>query len=40
MSNDGPKTAAVIYNPIKVDLPALREVVASEAASAGWGETV
>jgi diacylglycerol kinase family enzyme len=40
MSSNRLKTAAVIYNPIKVDLDALREVVASEAGTAGWGETV
>ncbi len=33
------KIAAVIYNPIKVDLDALREAVTEEAAAAGWGET-
>lgn len=33
------KIAAVIYNPIKVDLDALRESVTTEAAAAGWGET-
>lgn len=33
------KIAAVIYNPIKVDLDALREAVTAEAAAAGWGET-
>jgi diacylglycerol kinase (ATP) len=27
---------AIIYNPIKVDLPALREAVDSAAAAAGW----
>ncbi|NEN04776.1 diacylglycerol kinase [Diaminobutyricibacter tongyongensis] len=40
MSNNHPKVAAVIYNPIKVDLDALREVVAAEAVAAGWGETI
>lgn len=34
------KVAAVIYNPIKVDLPAIKEVVATEQQSAGWGETL
>lgn len=34
------KIAAVIYNPIKVDLDILREAVTVEAAAAGWGETV
>lgn len=32
--------AAVIYNPIKVDLPAIRAVVAAEQTAAGWGETL
>lgn len=32
--------AAVIYNPIKVDLPAIEAVVAAEQAAAGWGETL
>jgi diacylglycerol kinase (ATP) len=35
-----PRHAAVIYNPIKVDLDAIRAVVAREEASAGWGETL
>ncbi|PRY68032.1 diacylglycerol kinase family enzyme [Glaciihabitans tibetensis] len=34
------RTAAVIYNPIKVDLDALREAVNSEASAAGWGESL
>jgi len=34
------KTAAVIYNPIKVDLDALRSAVTSAAEEAGWGESV
>ncbi|WP_165065559.1 diacylglycerol/lipid kinase family protein [Marisediminicola senii] len=33
------KIAAVIYNPIKVDLDALREAITTEADAAGWGET-
>ena len=37
MNNASPRVAAVVYNPIKVDLPALREAVISEAAAAGWG---
>lgn len=41
MSNNSQvKIAAVIYNPIKVDLDALREAVTSEAVAAGWGETM
>jgi diacylglycerol kinase (ATP) len=38
MTQPSPKIAAVIYNPIKVDLDALRAAVDSEAANAGWGE--
>lgn len=34
------KTAAVIYNPIKVDLDELRAAVDTSARDAGWGETV
>ncbi len=33
-------TAAIVYNPVKVDLEALREVVTQEAEAAGWNETV
>jgi diacylglycerol kinase (ATP) len=40
MTDPSPKTAAVIYNPIKVDLPALRDIVTHEAADAGWSETL
>jgi diacylglycerol kinase family enzyme len=36
----GARVAAVVYNPIKVDLPALEAVVAAEQAAAGWGETL
>lgn len=32
--------AAVVYNPIKVDLDAIRSVVATAEAAAGWGETL
>ena len=32
--------AAVIYNPIKVDLEAIKAVVATEQEAAGWGETL
>ncbi len=35
-----PRVAAVIYNPIKVDLPAIESVVAAEQTAAGWGETL
>lgn len=34
------KTAAIVVNPIKVDLPALREAVAAAEERYGWGETV
>ena len=39
MSDATPPTAAVIFNPVKVDIGALREAVNSEAASAGWAES-
>ena len=32
--------AAVVYNPIKVDLPALQAAVATEESAAGWPETL
>ncbi len=32
------KTAAVIYNPIKVDIDALRAAVTAAASAAGWAE--
>lgn len=34
------RVAAVIYNPIKVDLDAIKAVVAREQQEAGWGETL
>ncbi|MCS5735134.1 diacylglycerol/lipid kinase family protein [Herbiconiux daphne] len=34
------KTAAVVYNPIKVDIDALRSAVGAEQRAAGWGETL
>lgn len=34
------KTAAVIYNPIKVDLEALRATVTAAASDAGWNESI
>jgi diacylglycerol kinase (ATP) len=34
------KTAAVIYNPVKVDLDALRESVERSATDAGWAESL
>lgn len=33
-----PKTAAVIYNPVKVDIDALRAEVTAKASAAGWAE--
>lgn len=30
--------AALVYNPVKVDAEALREMVTDESAAAGWGE--
>src|SRR3954453_12511674 len=38
-STPEPRTAAVVYNPIKVDRDPLRAVVDAAAASAGWGQT-
>lgn len=35
-----PKIAAIVYNPIKVDLDELRAAVDSAAADAGWGESL
>lgn len=32
------KTPAVVYNPIKVDIDALRAAVTAEASAAGWAE--
>jgi diacylglycerol kinase (ATP) len=40
MSDPATRTAAVIYNPVKVDIDVLREAVTSEAADAGWAESV
>lgn len=37
--NDPPKTAAVIFNPIKVDVALLRTAVKAAEKSAGWGAT-
>jgi diacylglycerol kinase family enzyme len=34
------RKAALVYNPIKVDLDALRAAVAAEEEAAGWGETL
>ncbi|GAA4678388.1 diacylglycerol/lipid kinase family protein [Frondihabitans cladoniiphilus] len=35
-----PQTAAVIYNPIKVDIDLLRSTVGHEAGQAGWAESL
>jgi len=35
-----PQRAAVVYNPIKIDLDAVKEVVAAEERAAGWPETL
>ncbi|TFD70551.1 diacylglycerol/lipid kinase family protein [Cryobacterium fucosi] len=35
-----PGLAAVVYNPIKVDLAALKSAVAAEESAAGWPETL
>jgi diacylglycerol kinase family enzyme len=40
MTDPNTQAAAVVYNPIKVDLEVLRDAVAREASSAGWGETL
>lgn len=34
------RVAAVVYNPIKVDLAAIRAAVAAEEAASGWGSTL
>jgi diacylglycerol kinase (ATP) len=40
-STDGPgRRAAVVYNPIKVDLASLKTKVAQAAGAAGWQETL
>ena len=39
-SSTATKTAAVIYNPIKVELELLRAAVSREEAAAGWSETI
>ena len=36
----GIRIAAVVYNPIKVDLDAIKSVMAIEQQAAGWGETL
>ncbi|MBU1249903.1 MAG: NAD(+)/NADH kinase [Actinobacteria bacterium] len=40
MNGAAARIAAVVYNPIKVDLPTLEAAVAAEEISAGWGKTV
>jgi len=40
MTDSKPRTAAVIYNPIKVDLDALKEAVTNAARDAGWAESL
>lgn len=37
-SDPSSRTPAVVYNPVKVDLDALRAAVTSEAEAAGWAE--
>lgn len=39
MTEQPSRTAAVIYNPVKVDLAELRDAVTKEATAAGWAET-
>lgn len=34
------RTAAVVYNPVKVDLPALKSIVEQHERDAGWAETL
>jgi diacylglycerol kinase family enzyme len=40
MSDEHQQRAAVIYNPVKVDLDALRAPIDAEAESAGWAPTL
>jgi len=40
MTEPSAKTVAIVYNPTKVDIDALRESVATEAAAAGWAESL
>jgi diacylglycerol kinase family enzyme len=37
---NSPRVAALVYNPTKVDLEALRAAVAAEEEASGWGETL
>ncbi|GAA2170313.1 diacylglycerol kinase family protein [Agrococcus versicolor] len=40
MPDASTRVAAVVYNPVKVDLDVLRRAVHQEAEAAGWGETL
>lgn len=40
MTSSPPSRAALIYNPVKVDLNALKSAVADVEADAGWAETM
>ena len=40
MPDASTRVAAVVYNPVKVDLDVLRQAVHQEAEAAGWGETL
>lgn len=40
MTDNSARTAAVIYNPVKVDLDKLRDTVVAAQADAGWAETL
>ena len=40
MTETSPRIAAVVYNPIKVDIEVLRKAVATAAHDAGWGESL
>ena len=40
VASTGTRVAAVVYNPIKVDLDALKATVAKEQGAAGWGESL
>ena len=40
MTDSSLRTAAVVYNPVKVDLDALKAAVADSERDAGWGESL
>lgn len=40
IATDGKPVAAVVYNPVKVDLDAIKAAVAVEEPRAGWGTTL